>query len=146
MLFGGGAEGTRSPNLLQRQTRQKIRLDLLQRNTLRLRNEDHEENDEEYVQRAIKEKRIAVAEPGEEQQECHAHDGVGDPVCRGAECHSEVAARKWVNFRAKHPNNRAGAHRKTDNEDEQRKDGEIAELGMLFYPHVEEHSDSNHGE
>ena len=56
--------GTRSPNLLQRQTRQKIRLDLLQRDTFRLRNEDHEENDKEYVQRAIKEKRIAVAEPG----------------------------------------------------------------------------------
>jgi hypothetical protein len=118
MSQAGGDAGARSPDLLQGQTRQKIRLDLLQRHTLRLRNEDREENDEEYVQRAIKEKRIAVAEPGEEQQERHTHDGVSDPVCRGAECHSKVAARKWVNFRAKHPNDRPGAHSKTYNEDE----------------------------
>src|SRR5271165_1194149 len=116
----------RPPNLLQGQTRQKIRLDLLQRHTLGLRNEKHEENNEEYVQRAIKQKRIAVAEPGEEQQERHTHDGVGDPVGRSAECHSEVAARKWVDFRAQYPNDWPGAHRKTDNEDKQRKDSEIA--------------------
>jgi hypothetical protein len=39
-----------------------------------------------------------------------------------------------IEFRAKHPNNRTGAHRKADNEDEQRKYGEIAQLGMLSIP------------
>src|ERR1700692_3843187 len=137
--------GARSPNLLQRQARQKIRLDLLERHTFRLRNEDDKENDEDYVQRAIKEKRITVAEAREEQQECHTHDGVGDPVCRGTKCHPEVAGCKWINFRAKHPNDRPGAHSKTNNKDEQRKDCEIAKLRVLFDPHVEERSDSNHG-
>jgi hypothetical protein len=59
----------------------------------RLRNEDHEENDKQYIQRAIKEKCIAVTEPCEEKEERHTHDAVGNPVCRGVE---PTAARRIV--------------------------------------------------
>jgi len=92
ILVQTGIGGTaRAPDLLQQETRQKIRFDLLQRNALRLGNENHEEDDEEYVQPAIKKKCITVAKSGQERQERHTDDGVGDPVCCGAKGHSEVA-------------------------------------------------------
>src|SRR5260370_6193165 len=74
------------------------------------------------------------------------HDGVSDPVCRSTECHSQVTPRKWVNFGANNPNDRAGANRETDYENEQPRDGDVAKLGMLFDPNVKERSHSNHGE
>src|SRR5580704_8902186 len=99
ILVQAGIDGTaRAPDLLQRQTRQKICFDLLQGHALCLGNEDHEEDDEEDVQPAIKKKGITVAKSGQERQERHTDDGVGDPVCCGAEGHSEVASRKRINF------------------------------------------------
>src|SRR5262249_32984044 len=100
----------------------------------------------ERVQSTIKQERIAVAKPGKKRQEGLTYDGVGDPVRRSAECDSEVAARKRVNFRAKNPNDRASAHRKADNEDEQCKNGGIAKLGMLVDSPVKELTDGDERE
>ncbi len=71
-----------------------------ERDALRLRDKQQEEDDEQGIQAAVHQEGLTGPQPFEQGQEGDGYDGVHDPVRSGAEGHTKIAALQRIDLRA----------------------------------------------
>ncbi|CCK08388.1 hypothetical protein BN128_2419 [Cronobacter sakazakii 696] len=92
---------------------------------LGFRYQQYGQHDEEQVETGVDPEGRRVAQRVEHSEEGRTDNHVRNPVGRGGERDAEIAAFQRLNFRAQHPDQRAGAHGETDDKHQQHRDGEV---------------------